>query len=89
MRSRILPASTLQGEGRVAFAPRCTACMIQPCFNLERTTTTASAASISGLGFAYCEFTARNRGARSWLTAYTVDSAIRCGLRPSLAADNK
>ena len=61
----------------------------QPCFNLERTSDVSFRGSISGLGFAYCEFTRHNGRT---IVAHSVrrsNSAQPLGLRPSLAADNK
>jgi hypothetical protein len=60
--------------------------MFQPCFNLERTGDNTFRGSISGLGFAYCEFTRHGRTT----VAHSVrsPSSQPLGLRPSIAADN-
>ena len=82
-----LPANTLQVKGESVCAS-VHGLMIQPCFNLERTSDVSFRGSISGLGFAYCEFT-RNGGRT--IVAHSVhrsNSAHPLGLRPSLAADN-
>ena len=51
-----MPVGTLRvdGERVCASLPRAT---IQPCFSLQRTTTESFRGSISGLSFAYCDFT--------------------------------
>jgi len=51
-----MPAATLRvyGERVCASLPRS---IIQPCFYLERTSTGSFRGSISGFGFAYCDFT--------------------------------
>ena len=83
-----LPANTLQVKGESVCAS-VHGLMIQPCFNLERTSDVSFRGSISGLGFAYCEFT-RNGGRT--IVAHSLhrsNSAYPLGLRPSLTADNK
>jgi hypothetical protein len=82
-----LPANTLQVKGEAVCASL-RGLFIQPCFNLERTGDTSFRGSISGLGFAYCEFI--RHGGRTTV-AHSVrrpNSAHPLGLRPSLAADN-
>src|SRR6476661_2619292 len=79
-----LPANTLQVKGESVCAS-VHGLMIQPCFNLERTSDVSFRGSISGLGFAYCEFT-RNNGRT--IVAHRSAAAQPLGLRPSLAADN-
>jgi hypothetical protein len=51
-----MPVGTLRvdGERGCASLPRAA---IQPCFYLQRTTTESFRGSISGLSFAYCDFT--------------------------------
>jgi hypothetical protein len=80
-----LPANTLQVRGDSV----CTSMrgmFFQPCFNLERTSETSFRGSISGFGFAYCEFTRHNGRAT---VAHRSAAAQPVGLRPSLTADNK
>ena len=60
MRYAALPPGTLQVKGEAVCASL-RGLPIQPCFNLERTSDDSFRGSISGLGFAYCEFT-RNQG---------------------------
>ena len=82
-----LPANTLQVRGGSVCASL-RGLPLQPCFNLERTSDTSFRGSISGLGFASCEFT---RHGGQTVVAHNVhrsNSAQPLGLRPSLAADN-
>src|SRR5262249_23022120 len=51
-----LPANTLQVRGESVCASL-RGMMFQPCFNLQRMSDNSFRGSISGLGFAYCEFT--------------------------------
>lgn len=82
-----LPANTLQVKGESVCASL-SGLPIQPCFYLERTSANSFRGSVSGLGFAYCEFT--RHGGRTTV-AHSVQrshSAQPLGLRPSLTADN-
>ncbi|HYC17476.1 MAG TPA: hypothetical protein VEC94_09725 [Pseudolabrys sp.] len=82
-----LPANTLQVKGESVCASL-QGMMVQPCFNLERISDNSFRGSISGLGFAYCEFT-RNGGRTTVAhSVYRTNSTRPLGLRPSLAADN-
>jgi hypothetical protein len=84
MRYARLPAGTLQVKGESVCASL-RGLPIQPCFNLERTSENSFRGSISGLGFAYCEFT-RNRGrAHIVRSSHHHEGPLR--LRPSLTAD--
>src|SRR6476659_7571214 len=80
-----LPANTLQVKSEGVCASM-RGLLFQPCFNLERTSDVSFRGSISGLGFAYCEFT--RHGAQTILahSAHRSNSAQPLGLRPSLAA---
>ncbi|MFZ0176053.1 MAG: hypothetical protein WAL11_10835, partial [Pseudolabrys sp.] len=78
-----LPANTLQVKGE-AICASMRGLLFQPCFNLERTSDVSFRGSISGLGFAYCEFTRHNGRT---IVAHR-SAAQPLGLRPSLAADN-
>jgi hypothetical protein len=83
-----LPPNTLQVRGESVCASM-KGLLIQPCFNLERTSDFSFRGSISGLGFAYCEFT--RHGGRT-LVAHSLHRSAATqslGLRPSLTADNK
>jgi hypothetical protein len=86
VRYAALPAGTLRVKGESVCASL-RGLPMEPCFNLERTSETSFRGSVSGLGFAYCEFT-RDRG-----RAHAIHSARNnhhgpLGLRPSLTADN-
>ena len=54
-----LPANTLQVRGENVCAS-IKGMPFEPCFNLERTDNRSFRGSVSGFGFAYCEFTRRN-----------------------------
>jgi hypothetical protein len=81
-----LPANTLQVKGASVCATM-QGMMIQPCFNLERTGDNTFRGSISGLGFAYCEFT-RNGGRAIVAHRVRSGSPQPLGLRSSISADN-
>src|SRR6218665_3959039 len=60
VRNAWLPAGTIKvKETRVCASVR--GMPVEPCFNLQQTDTHAFRGSISGIGFAYCDFT-RHRG---------------------------
>ena len=75
-----LPAGTLRVEGEQVCASLRVS-PIQPCFYLERTNASSFRGSISGLSFAYCDFT-RYQG-----RAHVAHSERPGQLRPSLNAD--
>jgi hypothetical protein len=86
-----LPANTLQVRGEAVCASL-RGMMIQPCFNLDRTSDRSFRGSISGLGFAYCEFTRQNGRTAVVRTVERSEGARPesgrpLGLRPSLTAD--
>ncbi len=85
VRYAALPPGTLQVKGEAVCASL-RGLPMQPCFNLEKTSDNSFRGSVSGLSFAYCEFT-RNQG-----RAHVIRSAHHghgpLGLRPSLTADN-
>jgi hypothetical protein len=83
-----LPANTLKVRGQSVCASL-RGLPIQPCFYLERTSDNTFRGSISGLGFAYCEFTKHGPGrpAVAHSLRHSV-SARPLGLRPSITADN-
>ena len=58
VRSVWLPAGTLRTKGEAVCASL-KGMAIEPCFNLERRDERSFRGSISGLGFAYCDFTRR------------------------------
>ena len=61
---------------------------LQPCFNLERTSASSFRGSVSGLGFAYCDFTRPSSRTTVAHSVQRTQTAQPLGLRPSLAADN-
>ena len=76
-----LPANTLQVRGESVCATL-RGMMFQPCFNLERTGDNTFRGSISGLGFAYCEFTRHGRTTVAHsVNAAPVRSRSVCALR--------
>jgi hypothetical protein len=58
VRSVWLPAGTLKVKGQAVCASLQGA-LFEPCFNLERTDERSFRGSVSGFGFAYCDFTRR------------------------------
>ena len=84
MRYAALPAGTLRVKGESVCASL-RGLPIEPCFNLVRTDSNSFRGSVSGLGFAYCEFT-RNQGRAH--VVRNAHSEHSLGLRPSLSANN-
>ena len=82
-----LPANTLQVKGESVCASL-RGLPIQPCFNLERTSDSSFRGSISGLGFAYCEFTRHGGRATVAHSVHRPRAEHPLGLRPSLTAEN-
>jgi hypothetical protein len=80
-----LPANTLQVKGESVCASL-RGLPMQPCFNLDRTSANSFRGSISGLGFAYCDFTRHGRTTVAHGVQRT-QTAQPLGLRPTLAAD--
>lgn len=82
-----LPAGTLQVKGESVCASL-RGMPIQPCFNLERIDANRFRGSISGLGFASCEFTKHNVRSNVARNQHGSDNTHQpLGLRPSLTAD--
>lgn len=84
MRYAHLPANTLRVNGEAVCASL-RGLPIEPCFNLQRIDNNSFRGSISGLGFAYCEFT-RHYGRPA--IAEHAGKPEPLGLRPSLTAEN-
>ena len=82
-----LPVNTLQVRGGSVCASL-RGLPLQPCFNLERMSDTSFRGSISGLGFASCEFTRHGGQTVVADSVHRSYSARPLGLRPSLTADN-
>jgi hypothetical protein len=80
-----LPAGTLQVRGEAVCASL-RGLPFQPCFNLERLNSNSFRGSISGLGFAYCEFT-RNQGRTHIVRSSHHHRTRPVSLRPSITAD--
>ena len=81
VRYAVLPPNTLQVKGESVCASL-RGLPIDPCFNLEKLDDNSFRGSISGLGFAYCEFTRRTTRA-----SISNDSGLPLGLRSSLTAE--
>jgi hypothetical protein len=86
MRYAQLPANTLLVRGECVCASL-RGLPLQPCFNLERTSDIAFRGSISGLGFAYCEFTRQRAQTILAHSTRRSNTAQPLRLRPSLSAD--
>jgi hypothetical protein len=83
MRYALLPPGTMRVKGESVCASL-RGLPIEPCFNLERISETSFRGSVSGLGFAYCEFT-RNQGRAHMLRSSRHEGPL--ALRPSITAD--
>jgi hypothetical protein len=73
----VLPAGTIGVKGQAVCA-QVRGMPFQPCFNLQKTSQTSFRGSVSGLGFAYCDFHRRN--ARAQIASHPLK------LRPMLSA---
>jgi len=82
MRYAALPAGTLQVKGEAVCASL-RGLPMQPCFNLDRKDANSFRGSISGLGFAYCDFTRAGRAQ----VAHRLHRAGPLPLKPSLTAE--
>jgi hypothetical protein len=78
----VLPTGTLRTSGD-RYCASLRGIPFEPCFNLDRTSQVSFRGSISGLGFAYCNFT--RRGSRGDLQA-APDYRLR-GVRASAGED--
>ena len=58
MRSLWLPAGTLRVKGD-SYCASLKGMLFEPCFNLNRMNERSFRGAVSGLGFAYCDFTRR------------------------------
>jgi hypothetical protein len=83
VRYAALPAGTLRVKGEAVCATL-RGLPIEPCFNLERISDNSFRGSVSGLGFAYCEFNRHN--AREAI-ARSSNGTQPLRLRPSLTAE--
>ena len=78
----VLPAGTLRMHGD-RYCASLRGIPFEPCFNVDRTSQVSFRGSISGLGFAYCNFT--RRSARADLRA---SHTRPLGLRAAVAGDD-
>ena len=85
VRRAFLPANTLQVKGGAVCASL-KGLPIQPCFNLVKTDSNSFRGSISGLGFAYCEFKHSNPRALMVERVSERPAEKPMTLRPSLSA---
>jgi hypothetical protein len=90
-RYAVLPPGTIKVNGEAVCAS-VRGVPIHPCFNLEQIGSESFRGSISGLGFAYCDFTRRQERAHILHRAEHREGpaehrASPLTLRPSLAAD--
>jgi hypothetical protein len=83
MRYALLPPGTLRVKGESVCASL-RGLPIEPCFNLKRISETSFRGSVSGLGFAYCEFI-RNQGRPHMVRTSRHEGPLT--LRPSITAD--
>jgi hypothetical protein len=58
----------------------------EPCFNLDKTNEASFRGSVSGLGFAYCDFTRRGTPAAGVRTTWRLRSNHPVSLEPSTTA---
>jgi hypothetical protein len=59
VRNLWLPAGTLRTKGQAVCAT-VKGLLFEPCFNLDKTTNDSFRGAVSGMTFAYCDFTRRN-----------------------------
>jgi hypothetical protein len=85
VRYATLPPGSLRVKGEAVCAT-VRGLPVQPCFNLQRISDNSFRGSISGLGFAYCDFNRHN--GRATVT-HSAHSTQPLGLRSSLTATNQ
>ncbi|HVQ71152.1 MAG TPA: hypothetical protein VMT08_26965 [Bradyrhizobium sp.] len=79
-----LPGNTLQIRGQAVCAS-IKGLPFEPCFNLDRRDDRSFRGSVSGMGFAYCDF--RHQGASQMLMARSVARPRSLRQEPSRSAD--
>jgi hypothetical protein len=83
-----LPANTLRVKGEAVCASL-KGMVFEPCFNLVKTNTNSFRGSVSGLGFAYCDFVRRDGGrvrmARTIDRTRSARAAATTGSAPAAA----
>lgn len=87
LRHAFLPAGTLRVKGGTVCASL-RGLPFDPCFNLEKVDYNTFRGSVSGLGFAYCEFTRHNPRAVVATRSIRRERTGPLALRPSLTAEN-
>jgi hypothetical protein len=84
LRHARLPAGTLQVKGeRVCASLK--GMPFEPCFNVQQTGAQSFRGSISGFGFAYCDFTRRGNGRGEFMRTATRERSKPMALRSSYA----
>jgi hypothetical protein len=84
MRHLRLPGNTLQIRGQAVCAS-IKGIPFEPCFNLEKTDEVSFRGSVSGMGFAYCDF--HHQGAAQMLMARASARPRPRRIEPAAAAD--
>jgi len=84
VRRAYMPAGTLKVKGEAVCASL-RGMPIEPCFSLARTDTNSFRGTVSGLGFAYCDFTRNNPRVK---LAGATHPSRPLSLRPERTADN-
>jgi hypothetical protein len=85
LRYAMLPPGTLRVKGQSVCASL-RGMPFEPCFNLEKTSATSFRGSVSGLGFAYCDFTRRGSKSRVVRTHWRKQARDPVSLRPTTSA---
>jgi hypothetical protein len=80
----VLPAGTLQVKGD-RYCANLRGVPFEPCFNVSRTSQISFRGAVSGLGFAYCDFTRRSTRADLQKPELRLRS-IRAAAEPTAAA---
>ena len=87
VRYAMLPANTLHVKG-AAVCASLRGMPVEPCFNVSKLDANSFRGAISGLGFAYCDFTRQHGHGRVNLAHSSRHEGKPVALRPSLTADN-
>jgi hypothetical protein len=86
IRNTALPPGTLHVKGQSVCAT-VRGMPFDPCFNLEKTDAQSFRGSISGLGFAYCDFTRRNNRPNIVRASARQQSSVRSTASTAARAD--
>ena len=78
----VLPAGTIGVKGDAVCA-QVRGMPFEPCFNLQKTSHVSFRGSVSGLGFAYCDFHRRNARAQIAAVRSSCGRCVGCGRRVS------